>query len=192
MKSISITLICLLLLLSNSILPGSLPIEASSRKSAAQSSKKKTPSRISNSRISNGKKRKAESKVIRHKGRPILEPEPAIESGVKEDPESRKNWFIDQRRYPFESIPSDARRKAWEARPRRPIEALQQQPMWRPIGPAPTVSAFINNWGVTSGRINSIAISPANPQLVILGTSTGGIWRSTDGGENFVPVTDTQ
>jgi len=46
--------------------------------------------------------------------------------------------------------------------------------------------------GQTSGRINTIAISPADPQLILVGGATGGIWRSTDGGDNFVPVSDDQ
>jgi photosystem II stability/assembly factor-like uncharacterized protein len=44
----------------------------------------------------------------------------------------------------------------------------------------------------TSGRINSIAISPADPKIVLVGAATGGIWRSTDGGETFAPVSDNQ
>jgi hypothetical protein len=49
-----------------------------------------------------------------------------------------------------------------------------------------------HNWGLTNGRLNTIAISPADPKLVLTGASTGGIWRSTDGGETFVPVSDDQ
>ncbi len=63
---------------------------------------------------------------------------------------------------------------------------------WRAIGPTPTTPAFPNNWGLTSGRINAVAISPTNPNLVLVGASTGGIWRSTDGGQNFTPVSDAQ
>src|SRR5262249_41901939 len=55
-----------------------------------------------------------------------------------------------------------------------------------------TNSAFPNNWGLTSGRINAIAVSPANDQLVLVGSATGGIWRSLDGGTTFIPVTDNQ
>jgi photosystem II stability/assembly factor-like uncharacterized protein len=45
---------------------------------------------------------------------------------------------------------------------------------------------------MTSGRVNSVAVSPVNSQLVLLGSSTGGIWRSADAGETFVPVSDDQ
>ena len=111
----------------------------------------------------------------------------------------REEWFMFRRSYPFAEPPADGRRLAWESRPRRdkgdggePDLLAAGTQGWRAIGPAPTTPAFPNNWGLTSGRINSIAISPANPQLVLVGASTGGIWRSTDGGANFAPVSDAQ
>ena len=67
---------------------------------------------------------------------------------------------------------------------------LAMEMLWQPIGPAPTSSKHPNNWGVTSGRINAIAVSPSDPQLVLIGGATGGIWRSTDGGNSFTPVSD--
>lgn len=108
-----------------------------------------------------------------------------------EDVEGRLDWFFFQRAYPFDTLPEDARRAAWLARP-RPDTRAAQQAAWTPIGPFPTDSAFPNNWGMTSGRINALAVSPANPNLILVGASTGGIWRSTDGGATFRPVTDSQ
>jgi photosystem II stability/assembly factor-like uncharacterized protein len=46
--------------------------------------------------------------------------------------------------------------------------------------------------GLVSGRIDTIAISPADPNIVLVGGGTGGIWRSEDAGNNFVQVTDDQ
>ncbi|MGB9181591.1 MAG: DUF4214 domain-containing protein [Pyrinomonadaceae bacterium] len=112
-----------------------------------------------------------------------------------EDVKGRLNWFMFQRTYPFDSIPVDARRKAWEGRPgkekgRDGLESAQS--LWQPIGPKATVSLFFSNYGYNSGRINTIAISPADPNLILVGASTGGIWHSTDGGANFTPVSDNQ
>jgi photosystem II stability/assembly factor-like uncharacterized protein len=120
----------------------------------------------------------------------------AGESG--EDVERRQEWFMFQRSFPFVAPPAEGRRRAWETRPRGgkgdggDTQLMAGTPAWQPIGPAPTTPAFPGNWGLTSGRINSIAVSPANPQLVLVGASTGGIWRSPDGGANFAPVSDTQ
>jgi photosystem II stability/assembly factor-like uncharacterized protein len=126
---------------------------------------------------------------------PALAPVEAQMSSAGEDPEARGEWFTFQRLYPHDSIPADARRRAWESREReraeRPITAAAEQ-RWEKIGPLPTQAFYGASWGVTSGRINAVAISPANPQLVLVGSSTGGIWRSTDGGASFTPTSDDQ
>jgi photosystem II stability/assembly factor-like uncharacterized protein len=116
------------------------------------------------------------------------------EAGIEDDPEGRNDWFTFQRTYPGNVIPPDARLKAWEAQPEFELNSFVPQagPMWHPIGPSPTVSTWANAWGPTSGRVNSIAVSPVNSQLVVVGSATGGIWRSTDGGDSFVPVSDDQ
>lgn len=42
------------------------------------------------------------------------------------------------------------------------------------------------------GRINTIAVQPGNDQVIFLGFSLGGIWRTTDGGQQWEPVFDQQ
>jgi photosystem II stability/assembly factor-like uncharacterized protein len=121
--------------------------------------------------------------------------EEAGASGGGEDVEGRQKWFYYKRAYPFGEIPAGARRLAWESRPigdKGGLRARDVQPMWIPIGPQSTSSVYLENWGLLSGRINSVAVSPANPQLILVGASTGGIWRSTDGGASFAPVSDAQ
>jgi len=114
--------------------------------------------------------------------------------GVEEDTEGRSDWFTFQRSYPSNSVPSDARLKAWQQTSKIEIDSFvpQASSTWRPIGPSPTESAWFGAWGMTSGRVNSIAVSPVNASLVVIGSSTGGIWRSTDGGDSFIPVSDDQ
>lgn len=122
-------------------------------------------------------------------------PEDEARPGLEEDTEGRSDWFIFQRAYPANSIPPDARLRAWESRPRYQLDSLvgpQAAQTWHSIGPSPTVSAWLPFWGLTSGRVNSVAVSPTSSSIVLLGSSTGGIWRSTDRGESFVPVSDDQ
>jgi photosystem II stability/assembly factor-like uncharacterized protein len=114
---------------------------------------------------------------------------------AEEDIEARNDWFLFQRTYPSGAIPVEARHKALVAASRIRIEsaiAPTATRNWQSIGPSPTFSYFFNNWGMTSGRINALAVSPANPRIVIAGSATGGIWRSTDEGASFVPVSDDQ
>ena len=122
---------------------------------------------------------------------PSLEPFAEEERG--DNPERRRKWFLFQRTYPFDSMPPNGRRDAWNAIQGRGLSTFATAAAidtWEPIGPHSTISAFPGNWGNTSGRINSIAVSPADPQIILIGASTGGVWRSTDGGNTFGPVSD--
>ncbi len=116
------------------------------------------------------------------------------ESELEEDREGRASWFMFKRAYPFDSVPAESRRMAWESRPRRSKSAASaasvERQVWTAIGPKPTSTT--SKWGVTSGRINAVAASPADTRVVLAGSSTGGVWRSTDGGANFAPVSDDQ
>ncbi len=130
-----------------------------------------------------------------HKHAPTLMPrtepeEPSAEN--REDVEGRQQWFVYERSYPFDELPAEGRREAWDASVTFNLEAESVMPTWKSIGPMPTRSDLYANWGDTSGRINSIAISPANPNIVLVGGSTGGVWRSEDGGDTFRPVSDDQ
>jgi len=123
-------------------------------------------------------------------------PRPQTEEEFEGDIEERRNWFLFQRQFPFNEIPVDARAIAWESRPmeKHPFEfgAEGVEVPWQSIGPTPTNSFFPGSWGKTSGRINTIAISPTNPNIVLIGGATGGVWRSVDGGTTFTAVTDSQ
>ena len=119
--------------------------------------------------------------------------QPRAENEFEGDSEKRQQWFIQQRQYPYDRIPENARQAAWEA---RPAEAQSGDSptasIWNPVRPNPTTSGFPMAWGVTSGRINAVTVSPANPQIVLVGGATGGVWRSTNGGTSFTPVSDSQ
>ena len=41
-----------------------------------------------------------------------------------------------------------------------------------------------------SGRVSALALDPSNPQHVLAGAGTGGVWESTDGGASWQPRTD--
>ncbi len=61
---------------------------------------------------------------------------------------------------------------------------------------APTSEALLGGaWtnlgpGNIGGRTRALLINPANPQMVYAAGVAGGIWRSTDGGLNWIPLGD--
>ncbi|HEX8265482.1 MAG TPA: hypothetical protein VF596_08765, partial [Pyrinomonadaceae bacterium] len=139
-----------------------------------------------------GSKKRAKKKLRRKATWALKVFPPQIEEEFEGDGEKRADWLISQRMYPFNDVPPDARRKAFERRPER-VQRYGDRPLtaqWKSIGPMPTNTLLLNNWGVTSGRINAVAVSPANPNLILVGAAIGGVWRSIDGGANFAPVSD--
>ncbi len=118
-----------------------------------------------------------------------------------ESPDSirqRDEWYRHQRAYPLQHIPAGVRVKA--LRKRQVMEALAQatrQPSvtspWTFIGPEPTIpllaEAFTGSPNV-SGRVTALAVDPTNASVVYAGGADGGVWKTTNGGTNWTPLTD--
>lgn len=63
---------------------------------------------------------------------------------------------------------------------------------WQSIGPRSALAKTTSNraWGNVAGRISGLAIHPNDPSIVLLASATGGIWKSTDSGDSWRPVSD--
>ncbi|MFI5110757.1 MAG: tail fiber domain-containing protein, partial [Terriglobales bacterium] len=63
---------------------------------------------------------------------------------------------------------------------------------WTLIGPQPTTGAVFG--GTTSGRVTAIAVdtTDATGNTLYIGGAEGGVWRTTNGGTSWTPLTDTQ
>ena len=62
--------------------------------------------------------------------------------------------------------------------------------VWRPLGPAPILSIAGNN--PNAGRVQAIAVDPRDLNTIYIGAHSGGVWKTTDGGRHWVPLTDSQ
>ena len=51
----------------------------------------------------------------------------------------------------------------------------------RAIGPA-----------VASGRVMAIAVDPSNKAVIYIGSASGGVWKTVNGGASWQPIFDTQ
>ena len=115
-------------------------------------------------------------------------------------PGRRLNWFWQQRAYPLDTIPVEATERAWrEARQMASVQSAAET--WTNIGPHTIADGLIgiSSCGPTdctvwrtnvSGRVKAIAIHPTDSNIVYVGTATGGVWKSTDGGASYAPLTD--
>lgn len=59
---------------------------------------------------------------------------------------------------------------------------------WIEIGPEPDLLAGFH----AGAMVFAIAIDPRNSNVVYVGSPSGGVWKTTDGGDHFKPLTDTQ
>ena len=111
----------------------------------------------------------------------------------------RQEWFYQQRKFPLTQIPAGARIRAVEAVKRldrlKPAaksaakSATTDSSNWKLIGPQPTDQGTTYS---TAGRVNSIAIDPRDSNTVYIGAAEGGVWKTTNGGTAWTPLTDDQ
>ena len=59
---------------------------------------------------------------------------------------------------------------------------------WQPVGPFTHTNT--GSWSSGQGRVNIVHVDPSNPNIIYLGAPAGGIWKSTNNGTNWTPLTD--
>jgi uncharacterized protein (TIGR03437 family) len=108
----------------------------------------------------------------------------------------KREWFYQQRAYPRTSVPHDARLKAIKDLDSMVVQGTGRtilgQPrdpaVWKLIGPQPTLNKGIH----TSGMTTAIAVDPTNDNVVYIGAPDGGVWKTSDAGAHWTPLTDSQ
>ena len=114
----------------------------------------------------------------------------------------RDEWFYGQRAYPHKHTPAGVRLRALKqldekVAAEKRAKALgpqygknpQNEPVWTAIGPQP-----VDNFGalISGGRITAAAVDPTNLNVVYAGAADGGVWKTTNGGNSWTPITDQQ
>ena len=103
-----------------------------------------------------------------------------------------REWrFFEQRAFPNNYIPTDAYENAIEQRNALRIKNnyADGSVTWVSLGPSP--GAYFN-YGKISSRIVSGTYDPQDPNVIYIGPAYGGVWKSTDAGINWVPLTDKE
>jgi protocatechuate 3,4-dioxygenase beta subunit len=59
---------------------------------------------------------------------------------------------------------------------------------WTALGPAPIGSGA----GADSGRLAALAAHPTDPNTIYVAAAGGGVWKTTNGGTSWAPLTDNQ
>ncbi|MFI5252806.1 MAG: hypothetical protein ACHQQQ_10285 [Bacteroidota bacterium] len=104
-----------------------------------------------------------------------------------DNPNARLQWFYRQRSYPNDTMKQgyllEAYAKAQEIKQRkdlRPVSTLK----WIPVG--------LPSTGPNDGRVPAIALDPTDTNIVYIGAADGGVWKSTNSGAVWIPLTDYQ
>lgn len=90
-------------------------------------------------------------------------------------------WFLLQRAWPFQDINQAARMAAYEQSVALRADAEAGLDAWEPAGPT--------NIG---GRIADVATHPADPAICYAGAAEGGVWKTTDFGQTWIPTFDNE
>jgi photosystem II stability/assembly factor-like uncharacterized protein len=114
----------------------------------------------------------------------------AAQERIPDNPRLRWEFFYQKRAFPFDRIPADAVARA-QAQAAALRSSLRMAPppisgsQWTSIGPA-----AIPISGGSIGRLTAIAVHPTDPATIYIGGAQGGVWKTTDGGAGWVPLTD--
>ena len=120
-----------------------------------------------------------------------------------ESPDSikqREEWYHHQRAYPLKHIPAGLRVKALRKRQLMEAQAKAKLPPsatspWTFIGPEPTIpllaEPFTGSPNV-SGRVTALVVDATNASVLYAGGADGGVWKTTNGGTSWSPLTDDQ
>lgn len=118
----------------------------------------------------------------------------SVYDGAAEETAARKSfqrerWFYEQRMYPENFIPVNAYINA--VRQKRAITTASgyynKTGNWFSIGPTPGVNTYYGN---VSSRVATVKFHPTNPDIIYLGAACGGVWKTTNDGQNWVSKTD--
>lgn len=91
------------------------------------------------------------------------------------------DWFYQQRAYPSGEMNREAYRDALQQAKELRVNPVKSNGVWTFAGP--------NNIG---GRLTDIEINPLNEEEMYLGTASGGIFKTNNGGLSFSPIFDEQ
>ncbi|MCG8702105.1 MAG: hypothetical protein MI922_28885, partial [Bacteroidales bacterium] len=61
---------------------------------------------------------------------------------------------------------------------------------WKSVGPTQSTHNLVSNLLRGNGRLNCIAFHPTNPDILYVGAPSGGIWKSSDGGQSWNTTSD--
>lgn len=110
-------------------------------------------------------------------------------------PYKRLEYFWDQRLKPGEAFPNAAELyKEWDKfyTVSKDRNKVLEANVWEPLGPTIRPSKNANYSQVGTGRVSCLTIDPNDNDVIWAGAATGGVWKSIDGGRNWLTFPFTE
>lgn len=101
----------------------------------------------------------------------------------------RLEWMLEPRLYNTNKLPNFVEKQnEWKSflNNYKPSDKMLGSGDWKPLGPTTKPAPAPNIADVGIGRVNCVTVDPKNSNILWAGSSTGGIWKSTDGGNNWI------
>jgi photosystem II stability/assembly factor-like uncharacterized protein len=73
-----------------------------------------------------------------------------------------------------------------------PPATLSVAGTWQQVGPAPLLNGQTAGSNPVSGRVAGLAADPTNANIIYMAAAGGGVWKTTNGGNSWTPLTDNQ
>lgn len=126
-------------------------------------------------------------------GNPVLDvPQPGMYQGDKPDEGEEQGYErITDGEYARRAAQSpDQARVAQRFTPHAEKAKAAGGVDWHTVGPRPIVDEYWSGNDDASGRVSAIIVDPNDPDIVYCAGAQGGVWKSTDAGVNWTPMSD--
>jgi hypothetical protein len=115
-----------------------------------------------------------------------------------DEPDKAAEFYLSKRTADKNGIPVERYLKAIEHIKRMPQDSTRLDRMFAPQAetrPAEAQSLALGTWtqlgpGNVGGRTRALVINPANPSIMYAAGVAGGIWKTTDAGASWLPLSD--
>jgi len=100
----------------------------------------------------------------------------------------RWEYFMEQRVYPTGNrLNTETLYNEWKKAKREARDLAKSDTPWQPVGPVDWVG---QGWNPGLGRVNAVIEDPNDTEKLYVATPSGGLWKSEDGGNSWVVLTD--
>jgi len=100
----------------------------------------------------------------------------------------RWEYFMEQRTYPSGNrLNTETLYKEWKNAKKSIRHTAKSDSEWESVGPIDWVG---QGWNPGLGRVNAVIEDPNNQDILYVATPSGGLWKSEDGGDSWIVLTD--